>query len=199
MLSLQQPNHNLPTGKIFAYILIGLFIIGITIVTIQNSRDAIHRVSDEETLQVLDTKYREGKELSENEFKTYCDLLEKIWKKHLPACYCKDGIDNQTPGIDWTNPPKSPEDLGEDWEIFIHPKILVEINRKEYVHKKTKEMIGFDPDRTLNGVVVPKHWHRYNPKSVGKNDEYLDLCGKVVARNRKNSHIKIRNLTEWKK
>ncbi len=115
MLSLQQPNQNLPTGKAFAFLLTGLFIIGITIVTIQNSRDSIHHLSDEEKLQVLDTKYREGKELTENEFKKYCELLEKIWKKHLPDCYCKDGIENPTPGIDWTNPPKSPEDLNSDW------------------------------------------------------------------------------------
>jgi hypothetical protein len=198
MLSLQQsslkPNKNLPKGRIFSFVVIGVIIIGIVILTILNSLN-----QEEERLQILDAKYRNGQELSESEFKTYCELLEKIWKMHLPVCYCKDGIEKPTPGIEWTNPPKSPEDLGEDWEILVNPKVLIEINRKDYVHKKTKEMIGFDRERIVNGVVIPKHWHRYNPKAIGKNDDYLDMCGKVVARNRRNSHIKIRNLTEWKK
>ena len=123
MLSLHQPNQNLPTGKVSICFLVGLLVIGITIFTILNSRDSTESISEEERLQVLDAKHRDGKELSEKEFKTYCDLLERIWKKHFPACYCKDGIENPTPGIDWANAPKSPEDLGSGWVDVTDPRI----------------------------------------------------------------------------
>ncbi|MBK8397725.1 MAG: hypothetical protein IPL26_21130 [Leptospiraceae bacterium] len=198
MLSLLQPNHNLPTGKIFAFLLIGLFNIGIAIVTIQNSRDAIDRVSDEEKLQVLDSKYRDGKALTENEFKTYCELLEKIWKKHLPACYCKDGIENPTPGIDWTNPPKSPEDLGSAWIDATDPRMKENSSRRRFQNLITKEVVAFDigvPDKT--GYKEENHWHRENPNTKNKNDAYLDECGKPVARGNDESHIKIKELTKW--
>lgn len=186
MLSLHptnlQPNQNLPTGKAFAFLLIGLFIIGIVIVTIQNSRDAIHRDSDEEKLQVLDEKYRAGDKLSDTEFKTYCDLLEKIWKKHLPACYCRDGIDNPTPGIDWTNAPKSPESLGSAWIDVTDTRMKENSNRRRFQNLITKEVVAFDiglPDKT--GYKEENHWHRENPNSKNKNDAYLNECGKPVG------------------
>jgi hypothetical protein len=202
MLSLQQPNQNLPTGKAFAFLLIGLFIIGITILTIQNSRDAIQHDSDEEKLQVLDTKYRGGKELTESEFKKYCELLEKIWKKHLPACYCKDGIENQTSGIDWTNPPKSPEDLSSDWTETTHPRQKKNSNTRTFVNIRTKQRIAFDKgEKGLEGHRGEDHWHRFNSEKDEKDklDFYLDECGKPVDKWSRSAHIKPKGLSKYDK
>lgn len=168
-----------------------LTIIGIiTIVTAFTSYDP-SQPETEKVLQDLNVRHKKGEKLSEKEFELYCLLLKKIWKIKLSECICKDGMDNLTPGIDWLNPPKSSDELNDDW-IEVTPNSMKErSSRKVYRHKKTLEEIAFEIGRTVNGERTPSHWHRYNPNSTDNKDLYLDICGKVVGKSLERSHIYI--------
>ena len=142
--------------------------------------------------------YKIGKTLTNEEFDLYCQLLEKIWKKHLKACYCKDGIKNPTHGIDWTNAPSSPESLGSDWIDVTHPIAREKSNRIIFRNRNTGEEIAFEIGRMKkDGSRLPNHWHRPNPESADDSDYYLDECGKPVRKSHDDSHIWIKGLTPY--
>jgi hypothetical protein len=95
-----------------------------------------------------------------------------------PECVCI--LD----GINWDNPPKSPEFLSEDWE-FIHDdpsRLRVRFRHKFY----PKIVIGFDEKNSLREN--RPHWHRENPDNL-KEFPYLDKNGNPVRRGSPNSHI----------
>jgi hypothetical protein len=94
-------------------------------------------------------------------------------------------------GINWDNPPKSPEFLSEEWELRTEEKSLS--NRLVYRHKKyPKIKINFDA-KDRNGNDNP-HWHRENPEN--KKFPYLDKNGKPAARNTPHSHIYVKKKNE---
>ncbi|MBP7283444.1 MAG: hypothetical protein KBA66_17805 [Leptospiraceae bacterium] len=136
-----------------------------------------------------------GEKLDKKEFALYCLLLEKVWKMHLLSCYCPDGVINPTPGIDWSNPPSSPEKLGSEWVEVTTEKAKENGNSRVFVHKVTKEKISFDKgipsEPGFRGI---DHWHRHNSDQSDESGYYLDQCGKLVRRKSKESHIIIRNL-----
>jgi len=91
--------------------------------------------------------------------------------------------------IDWNDPPKSPDELGDDWEDVTHPE--QEKNSqgsKDFKNKKTGEKIRWDP-KNKKGEDDP-HWHRYNPKSTGKKDYYLDKNNNPVPKGSAASHLR---------
>lgn len=149
----------------------------------------------EKDLTALHERYKKGEKLDEKEFALYCLLLEKIWKQHLLSCYCPDGVFNPTIGIDWTNPPNSPEKLGREWEEVTNEKAKENGNSRLFVNKVSKEKISFDKgipnEPGFRGI---DHWHRHNLDQSNDLTYYLDQCGKPVKRKSKESHIIIRNL-----
>ena len=190
--------RTLPNKSKSRFIFIASLLIGISAVIPlfvfydSNSEEA------EKLLQKLDNDYRIGKALTNKEFELYCQLLEKIWKKHLKACYCKDGIKNPTHGIDWTNAPSSPESLGSDWIDVTHPIAREKSNRIIFRNRNTGEEIAFEIGRMKkDGSRLPNHWHRPNPESADDSDYYLDECGKPVRKSHDDSHIWIKGLTPY--
>jgi hypothetical protein len=100
-----------------------------------------------------------------------------------PECVCV--LD----GINWDNPPKSPADLSQDWELIEDEKSVS--NRFIFKHKDyPKIRIGFD-EKDKNGKEKP-HWHRENPDLKSKKYRYLDKDGNTVMRNTPNSHIYVK-------
>lgn len=190
--------RTLPKKSMVGIIFVSFLIIGISAILSKfvfydsNSEEA------EKLLQKLDSDYKIGKALTNKEFTLYCQLLEKIWKKHLKACYCKDGIKNPTPGIDWTNPPSSPESLGIDWIDVTHPIAKEKSNRIIFRNRNTGEEIAFEIGRMRkDGSRLPNHWHRPNPESADDSDYYLDECGKPIRKSHDDSHIWIKGLTPY--
>jgi hypothetical protein len=183
--------------KNFASIIfVSSLLIGISVVLSQFVFYDSNYEETEKVLQKLDSDYKIGKTLTNKEFALYCQLLEKIWKKHLKACYCKDGIKNPTPGIDWTNPPSSPEGLDSDWVDVTHPIAKEKSNRIIFRNRNTGEEIAFEIGRMRkDGSRLPNHWHRPNPESADDSDYYLDECGKPVRKSHDDSHIWIKGLT----
>ncbi|WP_127125374.1 RHS repeat domain-containing protein [Pseudoflavitalea rhizosphaerae] len=90
--------------------------------------------------------------------------------------------------IDWSNPPSSPDELGDGWNDVTDPRN--KSGSKEYQNQETGEKIRWDPGKQgENGWEGKNHWHRYNPNSTGKKDLYLDKSGNPVARGSHPSHI----------
>ncbi len=94
----EQDTITVPKKSSTSIIFVSSLIIGISIVLSQFVFYDSNFEESEKLLQKLDSDYKIGKTLTNKEFDLYCQLLEKIWKKHLKACYCKDGIKNPTPG-----------------------------------------------------------------------------------------------------
>jgi RHS repeat-associated protein len=97
-------------------------------------------------------------------------------------------------GINWANPPASPDDLSSDWEEVTHPKNNNGENR-EFRNKDTGEVIRFDKgDPSKGGFQKNDHWHRLNPawnRKMGNKGRYLDRYGNPCDRNSPESHIEI--------
>ncbi len=182
-----------PENNSFLIGIIVLIVISISILTILNYDPS--NPNAEKDLTLLHERYTKGEKLDKKEFALYCMLLEKVWKKHLLACYCPNGVVNDTPGIDWTNPPDSPEKLGSDWIEVTNENAKEKSLRREFQNRKTKEKIVFDIGFGLNDYTQENHWHRYNSDSQTDRDRYLDMCGEKVGKTSPKSHIKIRNLT----
>lgn len=144
-------------------------------------------------LLTLDNKYKSGQKLSNQEWMDYCILLQKIWRQHRTDCFCSE-VKNPTHGIDWTNPPDSPEKLSSDWELIQYPNVGQNKKRMDFHNVHTGEKIAFDSESTKDpNQIKQPHWHRYNPNSTSTSDYYLDMCGKPIHKSHKNSHIYIRN------
>jgi hypothetical protein len=143
---------------------------------------AFETKSDEEYLAELSARLQAGEYLASGEMKDYCRLTYELRNEISPECVCI--LD----GINWDNPPKSPDFLSEDWEfIEDEPGNGVRPRFKHKVYPKI--VIGFDSFDS-NGNEKP-HWHRENPNPQ-RLKEYLDKNGKETARNSKNSHIYLR-------
>ncbi len=177
--------RNLPKSMFLFFLTIGISVLfSLFVFYDPNSAEA------EKILQDLDIAYKIGKKLTDKEFEQYCFLMRKIRKTKLADCVCKEGIDNSTPGIDWLNPPKSPDFLDSDWVEITHPRARQFSNTRKFIHKKTKEMISFD--KGIEGETGEReynHWHRFNPNTTGDHDLYLNLCGKPTAKKKPDSHI----------
>jgi len=93
-------------------------------------------------------------------------------------------------GIDWDNPPCSPNELNSDW-IEVTPETMKQnSNRREYQNTKTRLKIAFD--RGIPGKPRFKgkdHWHIYNSFASSVRDYYLDKNGNPIHKNDDNSHI----------
>jgi hypothetical protein len=182
-----------PMGKILFY---GLILIAFSTLLILNYDPG--NPNAEKDLTALHERYTKGEKLDKKEFAPYCLLLEKVWKRHLLSCYCPDGVINPTNGIDWTNPPNSPEKLGNEWMEVTNEKVRSKSKRRDFIHKLTDEKIVFEFGMTFkDGNKQEDHWHRYNPLSKNDKDLYLDKCGKPVGKSDKDSHIWIKNLQPW--
>ena len=93
-------------------------------------------------------------------------------------------------GIDWTNPPTDPSQLGPDWEDITNPRKTKNTNKQNFRNKKTKDEIEWHPaEKGKTGFKAKDHWHRFNPKRTGKKDLYLDKHGNPVPKNSGGSHI----------
>ena len=75
----------------------------------------------------LITKIENGEELPSGELKDYCHLMAVLRDSISPRCVCV--LD----GINWDNPPKSPEKLPDNWVEFKNLKD--EGSRRYFKHK----------------------------------------------------------------
>ncbi len=84
--------------------------------------------------------------------------------------------------------PKNPE-KDKNWEDISHPEAKTNGHHK-YKNKKTGEEIEFDKGKLGNhGHKAHDHYHRPNPNSTGRHDEYLDKNLNPVGRNSEESHL----------
>jgi hypothetical protein len=139
--------------------------------------------SNEEKLAELTQKLAQEGGLPLGDYKDYCQLMAVLRDSIPTDCVCV--LD----GIDWNNPPKSPEELPDEWEEVTDPRNGS--GRKEFAHKKyPKIIIGFDA-KDQNGRDRP-HWHRYHPYRSRK-DYYLDIDCNSLNRGHKHSHIYVKH------
>ena len=110
--------------------------------------------SQEDQLRDLITRIEGGEDLPSGEWKDYCHLMAVLRDSISPKCVCV--LD----GINWNNPPKSPEKLPEVWELIVDERD--QGFRPRYRNKLyPKIVIGFD-QYDSQGREKP-HWHRENP------------------------------------
>ncbi|MBK8395837.1 MAG: hypothetical protein IPL26_11445 [Leptospiraceae bacterium] len=188
-----------PAKRIFISGIILFIIIAISIFILLNYDPS--NPNAEKDLTLLHARYKKGEKLDKKEFALYCLLLEKVWKMHLLSCYCPDGVINPTKGIDWTNPPNSPEKLGSEWVEVTEPEKVKNTDSRIFMNRVSKERISFDRKTPgKDGFSGKDHWHRFNPLPIeGKNkmDYYLDECGKPVKKGSSKSHIEVKNLGNY--
>jgi hypothetical protein len=140
---------------------------------------AFETKSDEEYLAELSARLQEGEYLASGEMKDYCRLTYELRNEISPECVCI--LD----GINWDNPPESPDFLSEDWEFIEDDPNKF---RKRFRHKQYRKIvIGFDVN-DCRGENRP-HWHRENSDNNFKDFPYLDKKGNPVRRGSPNSHI----------
>ena len=83
------------------------------------------------------------------------------------------------------NLPVSPDDLLEkpDWEKTTHPDAK-ESGHRTFENKGTGEKLRYDGAKPgASGHRGESHWHRFNPGSKNRSDEYLDVNNVPVPRN----------------
>ena len=84
--------------------------------------------------------------------------------------------------------PKNPE-KDKNWKDVSHPDAKNNGHHK-YKNKKTGEIIEFDKGKPGNhGHKAHDHYHRPNPNSTDRHDEYLDAWGKPVPDGSEPSHL----------
>jgi RHS repeat-associated protein len=87
--------------------------------------------------------------------------------------------------------PGTDKDLANhpDWRETTHPNQR-KAGHREFENTQTGEKIRFDKgDPTRYGHEAYDHYHRYNPKSTNKHDQYLDKDGNSVRRGDDKSHL----------
>ena len=142
--------------------------------------------SREEYFQELQNRKEAGDYLTSGEKTDFCELLFLL--RDSVSVECVNILD----GINWDNPPKSPEGLSEDWEELPSRKPR---EHREFKHRKYGFRIRFDigqPNASKKAHKSRNHWHRYNPNSVSDHDMYLDKFGNIIRKNHGDSHIQIR-------
>ena len=139
--------------------------------------------SREEYFQELQNRKEAGDYLTSGEKTDFCELLFLL--RDSVSTECVSILD----GINWDNPPKSPEFLSEDWEEL--PTGDSKRSRK-FKHKKYGIEFVFDTADETAGKKAAKsrgHYHRFNPNSKNKTDYYLDENGLPCSKGSKSSHI----------
>jgi hypothetical protein len=91
----------------------------------------------------------------------------------------------------WDNLP-SPDKLGPDWKDTTNPKNQTG-NYRQFENSKTGDKIEFDKGQPGKpGWRGQDHYHRFNPKSTGDNDKYLDSKGNPVPKGSEASHLPVK-------
>lgn len=91
--------------------------------------------------------------------------------------------------------PSNPDDLLNDsnWQETGHPGAKAKGHRF-FENKETGEKLRHDEGKPgESGHEGESHWHRYNPNSTGKHDEYLDANDYPVRRHSNESHLYPKN------
>ncbi len=139
--------------------------------------------TDEDRLLDLINRIENGEDLPSGEMRDYCHLMAVLRDSISPKCVC--ALD----GINWDNPPRSPEKLPEVWELIQYEPNNG--NRLRFQHKiYTRIVVGFGATDS-NGDKRP-HWHRENPNKQQKNVQYLDKNCNPIKRGLPDSHIYVR-------
>ena len=87
--------------------------------------------------------------------------------------------------------PNSPDELlnDPDWEETSHPSAK-ENGHRTFENKATGEELRYDEGKPgETGHKGESHWHRMNPNSINRFDEYLDAKDLPVLRNSPESHL----------
>lgn len=87
--------------------------------------------------------------------------------------------------------PNSPDELLNDpsWEETSHPGAK-EGGHRTFENKKTGEKLRHDGAKpNATGHKGESHWHRLNPNSISRFDEYLDAKDHPVPKNSPESHL----------
>ena len=87
--------------------------------------------------------------------------------------------------------PNSPDELlnNPDWEETSHP-IAKEKGHRTFENKAKGEKLRYDEGKPgETGHKGEPHWHRPNPDSTSRHDEYLDANGNPTPRNSEESHL----------
>ncbi len=109
-----------------------------------------------------------------------------IWKMERSK---KGGIDPSLP----TNPEND-----KNWEDISHPKEK-NAGHTTFRNKKTGEEIRLDKGTSeKTGHGAHDHYHRLNPNSIDRHDEYLDKDFNPVGRNSEESHLYPPEWVWWK-
>jgi hypothetical protein len=96
--------------------------------------------------------------------------------------------------------PANPEDLLKKpgWKETTHPE-AGKHGRRTFEHKETGEKLEHDKGRPGHtGHKAHDHYHRPNPHSSGRHNEYLDGKGNPVRDQSDPSHIYHPNNVWWK-
>jgi RHS repeat-associated protein len=100
-----------------------------------------------------------------------------------------DASAEQPKEIDWTDPPSSPDDLGSEWKEITSSKNKTG-NYRQFENENNGDKVQFDKGKPGEpGFEGKDHWHRFNPKSKGDFDKYLDKFGNPVKKGGNPSHI----------
>lgn len=97
------------------------------------------------------------------------------------------------------NYPGSPKDLKKnpDWKETTHPE-QAKGGSRVFENTKTGEKIRYDKGKPgANGHKANDHYHRYNPRSKGDHDRYLDKDGNPVHKNDDASNLYPPEGTSW--
>ncbi len=89
------------------------------------------------------------------------------------------------------NFPGNDKDLenNSDWRETTHPN-QKQAGHREFENIKTGEKLRFDKgDPMSQGHEFNDHYHRYNPNSTGRHNQYLDNEGNPTRRGADNSHL----------
>ncbi|MES2345443.1 MAG: RHS repeat-associated core domain-containing protein, partial [Chlamydiota bacterium] len=87
--------------------------------------------------------------------------------------------------------PKQPDDLLEnpEWEEISHEDAK-EKGHRTFQNAQTGEKLRYDEGKSGEfGNRGESHWHRYNPNSTSRHDEYLDVNNMPAPRNSPESHL----------
>ncbi len=138
---------------------------------------------DENYLLELITRIQGGEELPSGEWKDYCHLMAVLRDSISPQCVCI--LD----GINWNNPPRSPEKLPEGWQEYKNSK---DDGNRRFFKQKVYPKIKIDFDAEDSQGREKPHWHRQNPNYQSQKDQYLDRDCNIVRRYHPHSHLYVR-------
>lgn len=116
-------------------------------------------------------------------------FVYKIWQgkkdKEKNAPKANDSLNGDKSGL-----PKDPDDLEDQgYEETSHPD-AAKHGHRSFENKDTGDKVRHDEGKPGQpGHEGQDHYHRYNPDSTGKGDQYLDKSGKATPRGSDASHL----------